>query len=303
MRRLIALFAATFVSVAGAELTLRFHEGSTIFPTDGRGYATRPGTRGTNWRGFLERDAVPPGAIAVLGDSMTWGTTTAEEAWPRVAEGILGRPVSNYSHYGYDGAKEAATLRAHVWQDAPAMIVYAAYGNDLVPTRLITVGEPPTLAWIGPATALGRAIFGIWQGRTYREAEEPAAFSAALTDMRAQAAAHDVPFLVFALAPYSLDVLDPLDLRGPLRDPLDRLRVIEGLCAQVPYASVVPYLRGNPGAYASANTADREHPGPRGQALFAAAFADVLARFEAGAALPRVDDPPIALGPPIELGR
>ena len=300
MRRLIALFAATFVSVAGAELALRFHEGSTIFPADGRGYATRPGTRGTNWRGFLERDEVPPGAIAVLGDSMTWGTT-AEEAWPRVAEGILGRPVSNYSHYGYDGAKEAATLRAHVWQDAPAMIVYAAYSNDLVPTRLITVGEPPTLAWIGPATALGRAILGIWHGRTYRETEEPALFSAALSDMRAQAAAHDVPFLVFALAPYrldpldSLDSLDPLGPLGPL-GPLDRLRVIEGLCAQVPYASVVPYLRGNPGEYASANPADREHPGPRGQALFAAAFADVLARFEAGAVLPRVDDPPIELG-------
>ncbi len=299
MRRLIAFVVATLVSLTGAEIALRVHEGTTIFPTDGRGYATRPGTRGTNRRGFLERDAVPPGAIAVLGDSMTWGTTTAEEAWPRVAEGILGRPVSNYSHYGYDGAKEAATLRAHVWQDAPAMIVYAAYSNDLVPTRLITVGEPPTLAWIGPATALGRAIFGIWHGRTYWEAEEPAAFSAALSDMRAQAAAHDVPFLVFALAPYRLDPLgplDPLDLRGPPLDPLDRLRVIEGLCAQVPYASVVPYLRGNPGAYASANTADREHPGPRGQALFAAAFADVLARLEAGAVLPRVDDPPIELG-------
>ena len=283
MRRLIAFVLATLVSLTGAEIALRAHEGTTIFPADGRGYATRPGTRGTNRRGFLERDEVPPGAIAVLGDSMTWGTTTAEEAWPRVAEGMLGRPVSNYSHYGYDGAKEAATLRAHVWQDAPAMIVYAAYSNDLVPTRLITVGEPPTLAWIGPATALGRAILGIWHGRTYRETEEPGSFSAALSDMRAQAAAHDVPFLVFALAPYRLD-------------PLDRLRVIEGLCAQVPYASVVPYLRGTPGEYTSANPADREHPGPRGQALFAAAFVDVLARLEAGAVLPRVDDPPIELG-------
>ena len=283
MRRLIAFVLATLVSLTGAEIALRAHEDTTIFPTDGRGYATRPGTRGTNRRGFLERDEVPPGAIAVLGDSMTWGTTTAEEAWPRVAEGMLGRPVSNYSHYGYDGAKEAATLRAHVWQDAPAMIVYAAYSNDLVPTRLITVGEPPTLAWIGPATALGRAILGIWHGRTYRETEEPGSFSAALSDMRAQAAAHDVPFLVFALAPYRLD-------------PLDRLRVIEGLCAQVPYASVVPYLRGTPGEYTSANPADREHPGPRGQALFAAAFVDVLARLEAGAVLPRVDDPPIELG-------
>lgn len=292
MRRLIAFVLATLVSLTGAEIALRAHEGTTIFPADGRGYATRPGTRGTNRRGFLERDEVPPGAIAVLGDSMTWGTTTAEEAWPRVAEGMLGRPVSNYSHYGYDGAKEAATLRAHVWQDAPAMIVYAAYSNDLVPTRLITVGEPPTLAWIGPATALGRAILGIWHGRTYRETEEPGSFSAALSDMRAQAAAHDVPFLVFALAPYRLDPLDPL---GPL-GPLDRLRVIEALCAQVPYASVVPYLRGTPGEYASANPADREHPGPRGQALFAAAFVDVLARLEAGAVLPRVDDPPIELG-------
>jgi hypothetical protein len=289
VRRLIAFVLATLVSLTGAEIALRAHEGTTIFPADGRGYATRPGTRGTNRRGFLERDEVPPGAIAVLGDSMTWGTTTAEEAWPRVAEGMLGRPVSNYSHYGYDGAKEAATLRAHVWQDAPAMIVYAAYSNDLVPTRLITVGEPPTLAWIGPATALGRAILGIWHGRTYRETEDPNSFSAALSDMRAQAAAHDVPFLVFALAPYRLDPLGPLG-------PLDRLRVIEALCAQVPYASVVPYLRGTPGEYASANPADREHPGPRGQALFAAAFVDVLARLEAGAVLPRVDDPPIALG-------
>ncbi|MFZ5476445.1 MAG: SGNH/GDSL hydrolase family protein [Myxococcota bacterium] len=284
MRRLALAVVATLLALAACEGALRLHEGTLTFPDDGRRFATRPGTRGTNSRGFHDREDVPKGGIAVLGDSMTWGTTTWEEAWPRVAEARVGRPVLNYSHYGYDAAQSAATLRHHVWGDAPSRIVYAAYANDLVPTRLITVGELAIPAWLGPRTALGRAILGAWHVRRPGEAEDVAAFDAALADMATQAREHDVPLLVFGLAPWRLG-------------DLERLRIVEARCAGVPFASVVPYLRGSPGDYAPANRDDGEHPGPAGHRLFAAAFADVLGRWERGEPLPRVDDPPITMAP------
>jgi hypothetical protein len=277
VRRAALALVAVAVALVAAEAGARVHEGTTTFPTDGRGFATRPGTRGTNSRGFFEREDVPTGAIAVLGDSMTHGTTTPEEAWPRLAEGLLGRAITNYSHYGYDAAQSAATLRHHVWRDEPAMVVFAAYGNDLVPTRMITVGEPPTLAWLGPRTALGRAAAGVWHRRGYREEEEPAAFSAALADMVAQTKERGVPFLVYAMAAHTLD-------------GLDRMRTIEASCAGVPYASAAPYLRARPGDYFPADRDDREHPDPAGHRVVAEGFVDVLGRWERGEPLPRVDD-------------
>ena len=86
--------------------------------------------------------AATPKTVLVLGDSMTWGTGPAEEAWPRLAEARLGAgwEVLNFSHYGYDIAQSLAVLRQHGWAYGPDLVVYAAYTNDPIPSRVVEVG-------------------------------------------------------------------------------------------------------------------------------------------------------------------
>jgi hypothetical protein len=137
--------------------------------------------------------------VAVLGDSLTWGTTTAEETYTRYAESELGPPwqILNFSHYGYDIQQSVATLRSRVWPYAPDLVVYAAYTNDFVPSRLITVGDPPWLVWVGasggllpPAlsqrSALLRRVEGALLARDVTDRPDPAFFQAGLDALVAE---------------------------------------------------------------------------------------------------------------------
>lgn len=316
-RRLVLAVVSLLLALAGAEALARRHFGTTVLVDDGRRFATRPGTRGTNAWGFAER-AIPPGAdpsvrrVAVLGDSMTWGTSTPDRAWPRAAEAALGAgwQVLNFSHYGYDATQSAAVLTGHAARWAPDVVVYAAYGNDLVPTRFITVGEPPLRVRVAdPAgrlpgglgrSALVRLVDGA--ARSPAEVEDPAALRRALAAMAEAARGLDASFLVWVQVPHVLAAADAdadaLTHPGFAARALDRARRVEAEARALglDVASARPYLRGTGrAAFHPPGSTDPEHPGPAGHAVLGRAFADLLARYEAGEPLPGLDDPPVPL--------
>lgn len=298
----MAALAALFALLA-AESVARRHAGDLLLVADGRRYATRPGAWGTNARGFHERDlpeAPAPGVrrVVVLGDSMTWGLGGPADAWTRHAEAALGPgwELVNLSHYGYDAAQSAAVLARDGWSHRPDAVVFAAYGNDLVPTRLITVGTPPWPAWVGaegrlPAalrarSVLARFVEGAVASRSYREVEEPEAFDAALAAMADAARAHGVPLVVVGLAPHVL--ADP-DLAacdgragapGRCAEALARhQRLADRVAAAgLPWWDALPALRasGHPAFFAEGSR-DWEHPDPAGHAVIGAAVAPWLA--------------------------
>lgn len=288
----------------------RWHE-HLAFPTDGRGYATLPYAYGTNRHGFLERDldAAPDPTvrrIAVLGDSMTYGTGTAAEAYTRHAEAALGPPwqVLNFAQYGYDPAQSAATLRHHVWSYRPELVVYAAYTNDVVPSRIVRVGEPARPVsvsatrevlpvWLRQRSSLLRRIEGAVLARAVADAPDYPFFRAAVTDLRDQAQAHGVELLVFQLVPHVAAGLDVggCDTRcgAALAIAREQERILDEL--GVPHASALPSLRASgERAFYPRNGEDWEHPSPRGHEVLGRAFAEVVRRFGAGEPLPRMDD-------------
>lgn len=290
-----------------------------MFVADGRRYTTRAYTHGSNAAGLHERElpaAPDPDVrrVVVLGDSMTWGTGTAAEAWPRVMEEALGPPwqAVNLAQYGYDAAQSAAALRVQGWAYAPERVIFAAYQNDLVPTRLITVGEPPTHAWLGDGgllpsplrhgSALLRAVEGAWMARGATEVEDPEALRAALRDLAGQAREHDVPLLVVEMAPHVLATADPAacdrlaGAPGRCARALDRAARIEALTRAegLPYASVLPALRAaGAEAWFPANPHDWEHPSPAGQAVVGRAVAEIVRDWvAAGKDAPPTGEPP-----------
>jgi hypothetical protein len=303
--------------LGAAELAGRRHE-HLSFPTDqpGRGYATLPYAYGTNRHGFLERDLAPapdPAVrrVAVLGDSMTYGTGTAAETYTRHAEAELGAPwqLLNFAQYGYDAAQSAATLRHHVWAYVPERIVYAAYSNDVVPTRLVRVGEPPQPAsvgatpvffplWLRERSSLLRRIEGTALARTVTDAPDWEAFRAAVTDLRDQARDHGVALLVFQQVPHVAAGLDQGGCDARCQQALAITRQQEAVYVElgIPHASALPYLRGSgAAAFYPPNAADWEHPSPRGHAVLGRALADVVRRWEAGVELPGMDDASVEL--------
>lgn len=187
MRRFVAVLAGSAIALALVETAARMHDGVEFLP-GGRLYGTVPSTHGANASGFHERELPVEDPtvrrIAVLGDSMTWGTTTPEGAWTRHAEQVMGAPwqVMNFSTYGYDTAQQRATLD-EVWRFDPELIVVAAYWNDLFPTRTIDLGGPIWLADRDPlwwASATWRRIHGAWMVRDYDPGPDLPAFAAAL---------------------------------------------------------------------------------------------------------------------------
>lgn len=268
-----------------------------IFPWDqpGRGFATRPGTRGTNSWGFLERE-IPPGRdadvrrVAVLGDSMTYGTGTAAQSWTAAAEQALGPPwqVLNFAHYGYDAEACAATLRHAAARWAPDVVVYAAYTNDLVRNTAIYLGKAPI--WIGSTpsalplswrrrSALARRIDGALSRGRIREEPDLPHFEAQLADLAAQAEGLGAPLVVFLLAPHVLagqrcDA--PPEFCAAQRAAYEAQRasaarlglpIIDGwaLYRQAPFEVDFP-----------GNSADLEHPGVEGHRWLGGAFAAAL---------------------------
>ncbi|MDP2310157.1 MAG: SGNH/GDSL hydrolase family protein [Pseudomonadota bacterium] len=304
--------------VVFAEGLGRWHE-HLEFPVDGRGYATIPGAYGTNGGGFLERDLPArrdPGVrrVAVLGDSMTYGTGGAADTFTRHAEAALGAPESgvpwqilNFSQYGYDAGQSAATLRHRVWDYQPDLVVYASYSNDVVPTRVIYTGEPPMPQsvsarrelfplWMRRRSSVVRRVEGAFLVRRVEPTPDYAFFRSAVDDMRAQARAHGVPLLVFQQVPHVSAGLDRGACHEACREQLAIAGEQEALldALGVEHASALPYLRGaGVNGFPSANTADWEHPSPAGHVVIGRALADVLRRRESGAALPRMGDAPV----------
>ncbi len=298
---LLAL-AGTLGSLAAAEGLARHHDGALLFPDDGRRYATKGGAHGTNSLGFHERElplVPPPGvrSVVVLGDSMTWGTTTAEQAWPRVAETALGANwrLVNLSHYGYDAEQSLATLQAFGWAYQPELVVFASYVNDLVPTELITVGEPPLPAWVGlhgalPAglrqwSSLARLGEGLVRSFRFSEREAREPFKDVLIRMRDASTERGVALLVLGLGPHVLAEADPVACEAlaggagrcaTARRRLDDQAAIAGE-AGVPFEPLIRALQPPPaGGWFPANPEDWEHPSPEGHARIGKAAAELI---------------------------
>jgi lysophospholipase L1-like esterase len=305
--RVLASVGALAVALAFAEGWSRHQEGTVVFPRDGRGFATQPGRRGTNSWGMHERE-VPPGRdesvhrVVVLGDSMTYGTTTAAETWTRAAEDALGTPwqVLNFAHYGYDAGASAATLREFGAQWAPDVVVFAAYTNDLVPSTLVYLGRSGYPVWVGEGpsvlpeslrsvSAVARRVDGALAVSGVSEQEDPAALRRHLDDMALQADQLGAPLVVVGMLPHvfsggrcSLREAAP----GAARDP-EFCALHTGRYARVKRVvqeAGLPWIDGaelwstaSETAWYPENSEDHEHPGPAGHAWFGARVAPELA--------------------------
>lgn len=307
----LALFALSLLgSLGGAEALCRHSEGTVIFPWDqpGRGFATQPHTRGSNAWGFHERE-IPPEEdptvwrIAVLGDSLTWGTGTAEQTWTRAMEERLNTAhgqrsqVLNFGHYGYDAEACAATLRhqASAWR--PDLVIYASYTNDVLRNTIIELGRARYPVWIGSsgallpaplrrASALARAVEGALLAPRVTETPDLEHYQAQVRSMATQARALGADFEVFGLVPHALTP--------------EGCQADEAFCAkhrawfeaqrQAVAALDLPFVSGEhalsdrdaaggfvrTGAFYTADLQDHDHPNPDGQRRMGEYFADQL---------------------------
>lgn len=271
---------ALALALAPIEGLARRHEGGTELLGNERRYRTRPHTYGANAEGFFERDlprAKPPGTrrIAVLGDSMTWGTTTPEEAWPRALENALGPDVQvlNFSTYGYDIRQSRATL-PEALAHAPDLVLFGAYWNDHVPTRAITVGTTPFVVWLedrGPlwrASAAWRALDGYFHRDLWNFEPEEGFFEHELRALAEDMG--EVPLAVVVLAPHALSPgVDACVVYGV---PRSQCELASRLSTEILATSRLFGLRTVDATGAldapmpPANAADWEHPGPEGHA-------------------------------------
>ncbi len=296
-RRLVALALGSSVALAllgGIELRLRADESRLVYLWDsGRRFATRPGVGGANAASFHERElpaAPAPGLVrvAVLGDSTTWGTGPAEEAWPRLAEGELGPgwQVLNFSHYGYDVGQAAAVLREHVWPFAPDLVVYAAYTNDPLPSRVIDVAGSPV--WIAAggllpdpvrrASALARRLEGALLAPGVDEAPDWPFYRAGLAAMADDARAHGAPLLVLGLVPWVLAEPDLAACSARLGAP-GRCEAHAAIAEEqarasaelgLPHTPVLPAFRAADRDLAPPDRGDWQHAGKAGHEVIAA---------------------------------
>lgn len=298
------LAVATLLPLGVAEGFFRRQEGTIVFPWDepGRGFATAPYARGTNRYGFHERDleSVPrPGVrrVVVLGDSLTYGTTTANETWTHAAGDVLGPAweLLNFGHYGYDAEACAATLRYRAAELQPAVVVYASYTNDLILNSIITVGELGYPVWIGSSgallpgplrrwSALARAAEGAVLAREVVQTPDIGQWTRHVADMADQARALGADFVIFGLLPHIF--------AGPFceapgsfcPDHLGWFRLQEQAAAEHgwTFISSEPIWKAAPeDSYYPANKDDLEHPGPAGQLVLGRGFAAALRELQA----------------------
>ena len=290
-----ALLAALLPLLAG-EAVFRRQEGTIVFPwaEPGRGFATAPYARGTNRLGFHERDfeETPKAGItriAVLGDSLTYGTTTVNETWTHAAGEVLGPgfEVLNFGHYGYDAEAEAATLRYVVSQVHPDVIVYASYTNDLISNSIITVGTWGYPVWIGASgallpeplrrhSALARAFEGAVLARRAAPTADVEQWTAQVSDMASQATELGADFVIFGLLPHVFAGVSC----EPMGDFCAQQRAwfkLQQEAAQAHgwvFLSSEPIWRAAPDeTYYPQNPADHEHPNAQGQMVLGRGFA------------------------------
>jgi hypothetical protein len=282
-------------AVAALEVHFRREETSLVYLWDsGRRFATRPGVGGSNAQSYHERALERAGArrdIVVLGDSMTWGTS-AEEAWPRVWESTLtGRRVWNLSHYGYDVAQAGAVLAEDGWGLDPALVVYAAYTNDPIPSRIIDVAGRPV--WVGPdmfwfrrSSALVRRLEGAWLAPSAPKLPDWTFYTEELQKMAAACAARGVPLVVLGLVPHVLShdaaecstrLARPGHCEGELAIAAEQARISAGLGLQH-----VPTRAAWLGLDVGDTPGDWQHPGVEGHRLLGRYVAGVLADTTAG---------------------
>lgn len=304
MRRLVAALLGSAVALgilAAAEVRLRHDERFVVWLWDsGRRFATRPGVGGANSASFHERElpaAPDPNVrrVVVLGDSMTWGTGPAEEAWPRLAEDRLGPPwqILNFSHYGYDVAQARAVLREHVWAYDPDLVIYATYTNDPLPSRIVEVGGGPV--WVGDggllpsplrrASALARRAEGALLARTVDETPDWDFYRRELAAMKADAEAHDTPLIVYGLVPHVLAERDLAACSARLGVP-GRCETHAEIAAEqewiaeelgLPFTSVLPALRQTgKKSLPPPDPTDWQHPGREGHEAIATFVASHL---------------------------
>lgn len=317
--RLGAAAAATLLSVAAAtlagELWRRVEEtrGNLLIPADDPdlAYAYRPGGEENAW-GFREREvplAKSRRRVAVVGDSVTQGTgIAAEQAYPRVLEGLLGDvEVLNFGVVGYDVQQVAAVVRSRVRAFDPDVIVYGAYVNDHIATQSIAMGPglgvfyvatpiapevrfSPWDDWLRPRSALFR-----WaQGR--RAARVLTAVGPAgdwefyqRWFLRLRAAAQEVPLVVLGIPPHVL--ADPDLARCSARLPAygrdfceGNLEIVQSIAdiadvLDVPFVDGVAAFRseGEMDYYAGPSR-DPAHPSAAGHVVLARALVEPVRR-------------------------
>ncbi len=291
VRRVALSLLALALALAPVEGFARRHEGGTELLASERRYRTRPYTYGANGEGFFERDlprAKAPGTrrIAVLGDSMTWGTTGPEEAWPRALESGLGPGVQvlNFSTYGYDIRQSRATL-PEALAYSPDLVLFGAYWNDHVPTRAITVGTTPFVVWLedrGPlwrASAAWRALDGYLRRERWTFEPEPGFFERELRALASEVG--ELPLVVVMLAPHALSPgVETCVAYGADRAACETASRLTSETVATVRSLGVPLVDATAALGAPsppANAADWEHPGPAGQRAIGQFVARALA--------------------------
>ncbi|MCB9741263.1 MAG: hypothetical protein H6741_16910 [Alphaproteobacteria bacterium] len=309
------------------------------FPNDepGRKWALLPREEAINADGFNEREIPfekPEGTwrVVVVGDSVTFaGGVPREQGYTRVAEQRLQErgldvEIVNLSVYGYDAEQVAATLHYRAWAYHPDLVVYAAYTNDGMPSRLVHAGEARSPVYVGnePDALLGplgdllqrvsavyRRIRGaryarVAEGDNIEDTERAVGFVAAqLADMKADAEAHETPLLVWLLTPHLMS--DVGCATPPAQPDLCQLQLrwvrrmdeeTRALGLPIAHSLGVWTAANREGFYNPKTPQDIHHPGIEGHLLLGAAFAEVLQGYRAGLEpLPRSDIPALAVKP------
>ncbi len=304
----------------GLEVWLREEQAVVELLDDGRLYRSRPGRFGTTAEGLRPPALAPaPGArrVVVLGDSTTWGLGEAEAAWPAVLERRLGAGwrVYNLSTYGYDLDQLVALFEALGREIRPELVLYAAYTNDVYPTRMIRLGRYegpvwlerssgilPRPLWRGSATL--RLAEGLLLAPSVREEPELDAFAAALRRLKAAVAQSGAALGLVGLVPH---VLASADLAAcdraadrPGRCALELQLHAEELklaaAAGLPALDTLPALRASGAAAFFGVAGDWIHADEAGHALIAGAVEAWLRADEgplgASAAPGPLDQPP-----------
>jgi lysophospholipase L1-like esterase len=259
--------------------------------------------------------------VLVVGDSVSWGVgVRADEAWPARLGERLDVEVVNLAMNGWDASQSASLLEAVGAAWAPHAVLYGAYTNDGIPTRLV-YGEatrdpvfvgtdvpdasrilpPPLSAWLLARSALFRRLQGAAHARVAEGVArdfDAAWFGAQLDRLRAWSAANDVPVGIVALPPHVL--ADPVQCAAEMPEPAlcdvatrAHAAILDAAASRdLPFADALAALRTKePSSHHPRARKDPDHPGPTGHAAFADAAAP-LARRLLGIAEPPVRDAP-----------
>ncbi len=316
-RRLLALLAGLAVAtgfVIAAETQqrgLRFSTVELIYDPPGVSWTMRADASwdGRGWRADLPPTAPVPGMLRLVavGDSVTWGVSVRpDEAWPERVGARLGLDVVNLGMNGWDASQVAALTEAVAADWRPTVLVWGAYINDGLRTRVLYTAEDRVPVYVGTevpeagglaSPRLGAlllrhsAVFRRLQGAAWvqnahgRERPFDAPwFDAQLDRVVAWSRRERVPLVVAVLAPHVFANMStcPQEFREPtLCAPgLEAYRHIAAAAAArgVPVADTLDALqRSGKSAFHPRSKRDPDHPGAQGHEIYARAIAPVVA--------------------------